>query len=130
MFTNTKPDVRIVQEEIFGPVLVIESFNDEADLREISYIANNIQCTVSQTAIWTCDLSRAHGLSAEIKVGMVWVNTPVAFNAKLPFGGHKQSGWGCINSHRGVGRVHERKIDHSGIMIGSFENVANKPVAQ
>lgn len=92
VFTGTRPDMRIVREEIFGPVTCVEAFGDES-LDAIAHRANDtIYGLVA--SIWTRDLRVAHELSARIKAGMVGINQHGSPNIFAPFGGYKQSGWG------------------------------------
>jgi phenylacetaldehyde dehydrogenase len=92
VFTNTKPTMKVVQEEIFGPVVCAEPF-DDTDLERIAKQANDTQYGLA-SSIWTKDLSKAHKLAGLIRSGTVWINCHNVFNASLPFGGYKQSGWG------------------------------------
>jgi phenylacetaldehyde dehydrogenase len=92
VFTNTKPSMKIVQEEIFGPVVCAESF-DDTDLERIGRQANDSIYGLA-ASIWTKDISKAHKLARLIRSGTVWINCHNVFDASLPFGGYKQSGWG------------------------------------
>ena len=84
------PGCRTVQEEIFGPVVTVHPFRDEA---EALALANGVQYGLS-ASVWTGDLSRAHRVSAELETGMVWVNTWLLRDLRVPFGGIKNSGVG------------------------------------
>ena len=108
ILTGTEPHMRVVREEIFGPVLVATPFEDAADIMDVARVANDTDYGLVAT-IWTRDISRAHSLAAEIKAGMVWVNTPLAFDETLPFGGFKQSGWGRESSRMCVDEYTESK---------------------
>src|SRR5262245_15864583 len=92
VFTNTKPDMKVVKEEIFGPVVCAEPF-DDADLDRIAQTANTTTYGLA-ASVWTKDISKAHKLAAKIRSGTVWINCHNVFDASLPFGGYKQSGWG------------------------------------
>ncbi len=92
VLTHTKPDMKVVREEIFGPVVCAESFSD-ADLERIAQEANNTVFGLA-SSIWTRDLSTAHKMARRIRSGTVWINCHNVFDASLPFGGYKQSGWG------------------------------------
>ena len=90
VFSQVTPDMKIAQEEIFGPVLAAISFRD-AD--EAVAIANGtIYGLVA--AVWTRDIQLAHRLAAAIRAGSVWINTYNGFDTGSPFGGCKQSGFG------------------------------------
>jgi acyl-CoA reductase-like NAD-dependent aldehyde dehydrogenase len=90
IFGGVKNDMKIAQEEIFGPVLATLSFND---LNEVAELANkNIYGLAA--AVWTNDIKKAHQLSRLLKAGTVWINTYGVMDAALPFGGYKQSGFG------------------------------------
>jgi phenylacetaldehyde dehydrogenase len=91
VFVDTKPDMKIVKEEIFGPVVTVAPFDELGD--ELVKEANDTIYGLA-AGIWTRDLSKAHALAARIRSGTVWVNCYNIFDAALPFGGYKQSGWG------------------------------------
>jgi aldehyde dehydrogenase (NAD+) len=90
VFAGVKPEMKIAQEEIFGPVLAAMKFYDEEEAAEIAN--GTIYGLVS--AIWTRDIQRAHRLARRIKAGVVWINTYNGFDSAAPFGGVKQSGFG------------------------------------
>lgn len=90
VFTDVKPQMKIAQEEIFGPVLATIRFKNE---EEAATIANStIYGLVS--AVWTRDIRLAHRMASKIKAGSVWINTYNGFDSASPFGGYKQSGFG------------------------------------
>jgi phenylacetaldehyde dehydrogenase len=95
VLTNTDPSMKIVREEIFGPVVVAAPFSD---LDEIAAAANDSEYGLG-AGIWTKDISKAHALAKKIRAGTVWINCYNVFDASLPFGGYKQSGWGREMGH-------------------------------
>ena len=91
LIDDVDPSSTIAQEEIFGPVLTVNSFVDEEEAIEL---ANGTQYGLL-AAVWTADIARAHRLAAEIQAGQVYVNTYGAGGGvELPFGGFKKSGYG------------------------------------
>ncbi|MFI3188811.1 betaine-aldehyde dehydrogenase [Crenothrix sp. D3] len=88
---NTTHDMKVVKEEIFGPVIVAMPFKEADD--ELVRLANDSIYGLA-AGIWTRDLSKAHTLANKLQAGTVWVNCYNIFDAGLPFGGYKQSGWG------------------------------------
>ncbi len=90
IFTGVKPDMRIAQEEIFGPVLSVIPFDDIDDAIRI---ANDTAYGLA-AAVWTKDLKVAHRVARGIRAGTVWVNSYGATDAGVSFGGYKQSGFG------------------------------------
>jgi phenylacetaldehyde dehydrogenase len=95
VLTNTRPDMKVVREEIFGPVVVAEKFDS---LDEIAAQANDTPYGLG-AGIWTRDISKAHALAKKLRAGTVWINCYNVFDASLPFGGYKQSGWGREMGH-------------------------------
>jgi phenylacetaldehyde dehydrogenase len=98
ILTNTRPEMSVVREEIFGPVLVAEPFDD---LEEIAPVANETIYGLS-ASIFTSNLSTAHLLASRLKAGAVWINCFGLFDPNLPFGGFKQSGIGREMGLEGV----------------------------
>jgi phenylacetaldehyde dehydrogenase len=92
IFTNTTPDMKIVREEIFGPVMAVQTF-DTDDLDVIARLANDTPFGLSGS-VWTRNLSWAHKLVARIRAGHVSINCHGAVGTNIPFGGYGQSGWG------------------------------------
>ena len=92
VLTHTKPEMKVVREEIFGPVVCAEPFSDD-DLDRIAREANDTIYGLA-ASVWTRDLSVAHKMAKRIRSGTVWINCHNVFDASLPFGGYKQSGWG------------------------------------
>jgi phenylacetaldehyde dehydrogenase len=105
VLTNTRPDMKVVREEIFGPVLVAEPFTDVA---ELARVANDSEYGLG-AGIWTRDISKAHALAKKLRAGTVWINCYNVFDASLPFGGYKQSGWGREMGHEVLNNYTELK---------------------
>jgi len=90
LFTNATPDMRVAQEEIFGPVLTSIPFKNEADAL---HIANDVAYGLAGY-VWTNDLTRALRVSEALEAGMIWVNSENVRHLPAPFGGTKASGIG------------------------------------
>ncbi len=105
IFVNTTPEMSIVREEIFGPVLVAMPFDDPD---EIASVANQTHYGLAAT-IFTRDISCAHKLAARLNAGAVWINCFGIFDPNLPFGGFKQSGMGREFSEEGIEAFTELK---------------------
>jgi betaine-aldehyde dehydrogenase len=90
IFDGTSPNMRIVKEEIFGPVLVIQTFDDEA---EAIAIANDTVYGLAG-AVFTGDIAKAHRVIRKLRAGITWINTYHPTYNEAPWGGYKQSGIG------------------------------------
>lgn len=93
IFGDVKNGMRIAQEEVFGPVLSVIRFKDEADAVAI---ANDVRFGLA-AAVWTADIGRAVRMSEKLQAGTVWINTYRAISFMAPFGGYKDSGLGREN---------------------------------
>ena len=98
VMVNVKPDMKVVREEIFGPVLVAQRFDD---LDEVAAMANDSEFGLG-ASIWSNNLQAVHRLTPKIRSGTVWVNCHNVLDPAMPFGGFKQSGMGRENGRAGV----------------------------
>jgi aldehyde dehydrogenase (NAD+) len=105
IFGSVKNDMKIAQEEIFGPVLAVMEFDD---LEEVIEAANKNVYGLA-AAVWTRDVKRAHLMTKRLRAGTVWVNTYGLMDPALPFGGYKQSGFGRELGARAVEHYTELK---------------------
>ena len=92
VLTNTNPNMQVIREEIFGPVVCATPFSDK-DIDRIAQQANDSIYGLA-ASVWTTNISTANKLARRIRSGTVWINCHNVFDAALPFGGYKQSGWG------------------------------------
>ncbi len=95
VMVKTNPDMKVVREEIFGPVVCAMPFSDEDKLVAE---ANQSEYGLA-AAVWTSDIKKAHRIANKLRAGTVWINCYNVFDAALPFGGYKQSGWGREMGH-------------------------------
>ena len=100
-----KHDMRVAREEIFGPVLTVSTFTDEAEAVRLAH--DTIYGLAA--AVWTSDMNVAHRLSSALKAGTVWVNTFDRSSLATPFGGFKQSGFGRDRSYHAIDKYADLK---------------------
>jgi phenylacetaldehyde dehydrogenase len=92
VLTGTDRSMRVVREEIFGPVVCVQSFDDD-DLDAVAKFANDTEYGL-QASVWTQNLKVAHMMARKIKAGTICINNHNYGDPAWPFGGYKQSGWG------------------------------------
>jgi len=90
VIAGVRNEMKVAQEEIFGPVLSVITWDDEDALRAL---ANDVDFGLA-AGIWTADTSKALRLADDLQAGTVWINTYGMFDVAVPFGGRKQSGFG------------------------------------
>ena len=105
ILVDVRPEMKVVREEIFGPVVTAIPFSDP---NEIVKSANDTHYGLA-SAVWTRDVSTAHKVAAKIRAGTVWLNCYNIFDAALPFGGYRQSGWGRECGREGIELYTETK---------------------
>lgn len=117
IFTGVSAQMRIAQEEVFGPVLAVIPFTDEADAVRIA----NDSAYGLGAGIWTADIGRAFRVSQQVRSGTVWVNTYRAVSFMAPFGGFKDSGVGRENGQAAIDAFLETKTVwiNTGAAVGN-----------
>lgn len=105
VISNVSADMEIVREEVFGPVIVCTPIDS---IEEVIALANDSHYGLA-ASVWTESLSTAHRLAADISAGTVWINCHAMYDASLPIGGVKQSGWGRDSGRQAVDNYLETK---------------------
>ncbi|MDT7836974.1 aldehyde dehydrogenase family protein [Aquabacterium sp. OR-4] len=105
VLVDVRPEMACVREEIFGPVVVAMPVDS---LEQALALANDSIYGLA-ASIWTRDLSTAHRAAAQLKTGTVWINSHLMYDASLPIGGVKQSGWGRESGQAAVDNYLETK---------------------
>jgi phenylacetaldehyde dehydrogenase len=105
VLTGVRADMRLMREEIFGPVAVVTPFDD---VDEVVGWANDSPYGLA-ASVWTEGLSNGHRVAARLQAGTVWVNCHSFLGPELPKGGHKESGWGYENGPQGLENYLETK---------------------
>lgn len=111
VLAGVRNDMRVAQEEIFGPVLSVIPFEDEAD---VLALANDTQFGLA-AGMWTQNLGRAHRVARAIKAGTVYINAYGIMDPAAPFGGYKMSGLGRENGEEGIAMYTEVKTVWTGL---------------
>ncbi len=108
VFADVKPDARIFQEEIFGPVVAITPFDTDEEALEL---ANGVRYGLAGY-IWTSNLKRAHTFAQNVEAGMVWLNSHNVRDLRTPFGGVKASGLGHEGGYRSIDFYTDQQAVH------------------
>src|ERR1700728_2607229 len=106
VFADVNPDMRIAQEEIFGPVAAVIRFTDEEEALRIA----NGTCYSLAAGVWTADIARAHRFGLRLKAGTVWVNTYGPTDVGRPWGGARDSGVGREHGEAAIENFTEAKV--------------------
>ncbi|MFC3886481.1 betaine-aldehyde dehydrogenase [Bacillus songklensis] len=105
IFTNCHSSMRIIQEEVFGPVLTVETFKTA---EEVTTLANDTIYGLAG-AVWSKDIEKAEYVASRLRMGTVWINDYHPYFAQAPWGGYKQSGFGRELGHLGLEEYTELK---------------------
>ncbi|MBO0610624.1 5-carboxymethyl-2-hydroxymuconate semialdehyde dehydrogenase [Myceligenerans salitolerans] len=116
VFADVRPEARIFQEEIFGPVVAITPFDTESEALEL---ANGVRYGLA-AYVWTNDLGRAHNFSQAVEAGMVWLNSNNVRDLRTPFGGVKASGLGHEGGYRSIDFYTDQQAVH--VTLGTVHN--------
>jgi 5-carboxymethyl-2-hydroxymuconic-semialdehyde dehydrogenase len=111
VFADVTPAMRIFQEEIFGPVVCVTPFDDEADAVQL---ANSTKYGLA-AYVWTTDLRRGHRVAADVKAGMCWLNSHNVRDLRTPFGGIKASGLGHEGGTHSIDFYTHQRVVHVAV---------------
>ncbi|KON69463.1 betaine-aldehyde dehydrogenase [Peribacillus butanolivorans] len=112
LLLNAKNDMRVCQEEIFGPVMAVIEFETD---EEVIQMANDVRYGLAGF-VWTSDLKRAHRVAKAVEAGMLWINAQNVRDLRIPFGGTKDSGIGREGGHYAIFEFYtEPKVIHVAI---------------
>ena len=106
VFASVEPNMRIAQEEIFGPVAAVIRFKDEEDAIRI---ANGTRYSLA-AGVWSADVGRVHRFVKRLKAGTVWANTFGPTDVRLPWGGARDSGFGREHGDAAIDNFTEPKV--------------------
>ena len=106
ILSGVRNEMRIAQEEIFGPVGAVMAFDDTDEAVRLA----NATCYGLSASIWTRDINAAHSLASKVRAGTVWINGWGAIDPRLPWGGFKTSGIGRELGWRGLDACTEEKV--------------------
>ncbi|QPC69361.1 hypothetical protein HYE68_000113 [Fusarium pseudograminearum] len=113
VFKDVQPDMELFQEEVFGPVAAITTFETEKEALEL---ANNSKYGLG-AAVFTQDITRAHRIAAKVESGQVWINSSNDGDSRMPFGGVKQSGVGRELGEAGLNAYSQTKAVHINLSM-------------
>ncbi|MGD6741800.1 aldehyde dehydrogenase family protein [Streptomyces sp. BH106] len=102
---GASPDSKVINEEIFGPVLTVVPFDDATEVID----AANATSYGLAAGVWTSDIAKAHHFSENVEAGVVWVNSYGVVDPTMPWGGLKKSGWGRENGEQALHEFTEAK---------------------
>jgi (Z)-2-((N-methylformamido)methylene)-5-hydroxybutyrolactone dehydrogenase len=117
IFTGVRNDMRIAQEEVFGPVLAIIPFRDDD---EAVALANDVLYGLA-AGVWTSDISRALSMAKRIRAGTVWINAYRVVSYMSPFGGYKRSGLGRENGQEMI----KEYLQVKSVWVNTNKTIAN-----
>ena len=112
VLVDTTNDMKVYREEIFGPVVTASPFKDADE--DLLRRANDTMYGLA-AGIYTRDIGKAHRIANRLRAGTVWINCYNIFDAALPFGGYKQSGWGREMGHDALNNYLETKAICAGL---------------
>nr|WP_083221529.1 aldehyde dehydrogenase family protein [Geobacillus thermoleovorans] len=113
LLLNCRNDMKVAQEEIFGPVMAVMSFTSESE-EEAIRLANDVKYGLA-AYVWTNDMKRGHRVAQAIESGMAWVNSPNVRDLRIPFGGTKYSGIGREGGHYSFDFYTEVQVVHVAV---------------